>query len=196
MTDTAPTTKLTLDDRRAILARNLSAARGALGLSQDQLAETAGVSRATIIQMEGAEGDPRLSTLLSVATALGAPPALLLLSSEELDAIVHAPASDDMERAQEHLSREDVAQIKRLMSSGISKNRAKATAIATGATIAAGFSSSPAIAAAAIGTMLIPGVGTAMGAALIAWLAHKNGERDPGDLAEQNPPDSVEKDAD
>ena len=85
---------LPVEDVQDTLARNLSAARSALGMSQDQLAAAAGVSRATVNQLEGgstAKGDPRLSTVVSLSSALGISPMFLLLGRDELDAAVHAP---------------------------------------------------------------------------------------------------------
>lgn len=165
---------LSLEDVRDTLARNLSAARSALGMSQEQLAAAGGVSRATINQLEGAEGDPRLSTLVGLAAALGVSPVFLLLGRDELDAIAKAPGSKEAEEVQAHLTAGELDTMRRLLRSGVAKNRAKAVAMgATAATTTAGASTG-ALAAAAIGTALLPGVGTAIGAAFAAvWLARK-----------------------
>jgi putative transcriptional regulator len=45
--------------------------RLALGLTQEQLAERAGVSRQTIISIEGGRYDPSLSLAMKLATLLG-----------------------------------------------------------------------------------------------------------------------------
>jgi len=45
--------------------------RLALGLTQEQLAERAGVSRQTIISIEGGRYDPSLSLALKLASLLG-----------------------------------------------------------------------------------------------------------------------------
>lgn len=162
---------LDADEYRDRLARNLGAARTAMGLSQDQLAVASGVSRATINQIEGAEGDPRLSTLVAISGSLGISPVFLLLGRLELDAIAKAPASKAAKEMQSHLSSEELDTMRRLLGSGIPKNRTKAVAMGTNAATSAGFTSG-AIAAAAIGTALFPGVGTAIGAAVAAgWLA-------------------------
>lgn len=163
---------LRLDAARETLARNLSAARGVLGVSQDLLAESAGVSRATIIQLEAAEGDPRLSTLAGIAAALGVSPVVLLLGRDELDAIAYAPSSSEAERVRENLSSEELETMRRLLRSGIAKNRTKAVAMGASAATAAGFAAGS-LAGAAIGTAILPGVGTAIGAAISAWLVHK-----------------------
>jgi transcriptional regulator with XRE-family HTH domain len=158
------------------LARNLSAARGAIGLSQDQLASAAGVSRATVNQIEGgasAKGDPRLSTLVSLAAALGISPVFLLLGRSELDAIAEAPKSKEAKDVRSHLTSEELETMRRLLRSGLAKNRTKAVEMGTTAAVTAGVTAG-AIAAAAIGTTLLPGIGTALGAALaVGWLAKK-----------------------
>lgn len=163
-----------VDDVQDTLARNLSAARGALGMSQDQLATAAGVSRATVNQLEGgasANGDPRLSTVVSLASALGISPVILLLGRDELDAIAEAPKSKEVKDVRSHLTAEELGTMRRLLRSGVAKNRAKAVEMGTSAAATAGMT---AIAAAAIGTALLPGIGTAIGAVIGSkWLAKK-----------------------
>jgi transcriptional regulator with XRE-family HTH domain len=167
---------LPIEDVQDTLARNLSAARGALGLSQDQLAATAGVSRATVNQLEGgasAKGDPRLSTLVSLAAALGISPVFLLLGRDELDAIAEAPRSQEAKDVRAHLSAEELETMRRLLRSGLAKNRTTAVGMGVNAAATAGATAG-AIAAAAIGTGLLPGIGTALGAALaVGWLAKR-----------------------
>lgn len=179
MTDRAPDSaalSLSLEDVRDTLARNLSAARSALGASQDQLAAAAGVSRATINQLEGAEGDPRLSTLVGLSAALGISPVFLLLGRDELDAIAKAAGSKEAKEVQAHLTPEELETMRRLLQSGVAKNRAKAIAMGSTAAATAGVAAG-ALAAAAIGTALLPGIGTAIGAALAtSWLARKKAE--------------------
>lgn len=53
------------------LLNELEAARKAAGLSQETLAERAGLSRMTVQRTEAGQIDPRLSTLLVMARALG-----------------------------------------------------------------------------------------------------------------------------
>lgn len=167
---------LPIEDVQDTLARNLSAARGALGMSQDQLAAAAGISRATVNQLEGgasAKGDPRLSTLVGLAAALGISPVFLLLGRDDLDAIADAPKSREAKEVGSHLTSEELGTIKRLLRSGVAKNRTKAVAMGATAAATAGVTAG-AIAAAAIGTALLPGIGTALGAAITAgWLAKK-----------------------
>lgn len=135
--DSAPLT-LQLEDLRDTLACNLSAARSALGLSQDQLAAAGGVSRATINQLEGAEGDPRLSTLAGLSVALGVCPVFLLLGQDELIAIAKAPGSKQAKDIQVHLTPKDLDTMRRLLMSGVAKNRTKAVAMGSAAATTAG----------------------------------------------------------
>lgn len=166
---------ISMDDTRDTLARNLAAARSALGLSQEQLAVAAGVSRATINQLEGAEGDARLSTLVNLAAALGVSPVFLLLGRDELDAIAKAPGSKEVKEVQAHLAPEELETMRRLLQSGVARNRSKAVAIGSAAATAAAVGATAgAIATAAIGTMLLPGIGTAIGAVIgSSWFAKK-----------------------
>lgn len=167
---------LSVDDVQDTLARNLSAARIALGMSQDQLAVAAGVSRATVNQLEGgstAKGDPKLSTVINLSSALGLSPVFLLLGRDELDAIAQASKRTEMKDVRSYLSTDELETMRRLLGSGMAKNRAKAIEIGATAATAAGMSSG-AIAAAAIGSCLLPGIGTAIGAAIaVGWLAYK-----------------------
>ena len=53
------------------LARNVAAARQRAGLTQHQLAQAADLSRATVHLIEAGACDPKLSTVTSLANALG-----------------------------------------------------------------------------------------------------------------------------
>ena len=57
---------------KAHMGERVRAARAALGLSQHQLADLAGLSRATIARLEGGDGGVTLATLERLAVALGA----------------------------------------------------------------------------------------------------------------------------
>jgi transcriptional regulator with XRE-family HTH domain len=63
-------TKLTRDLRRVI--RDLKNIREARGLSASHVADTIGVHRSVISKFENQTGDPKLSTLLRYAHAVGA----------------------------------------------------------------------------------------------------------------------------
>lgn len=63
-------TKLTRDLRRVV--RDLKAVREARGLSASHVADAIGVHRSVISKFENQTGDPKLSTLLRYAHAVGA----------------------------------------------------------------------------------------------------------------------------
>lgn len=167
---------LSVESARDALARNLAAARSALEWSQEDLARAAGISRATVNQLEGgasSRSDPRLSTVVGLATALGVSPMLLLLDREDLDAIAEIPRSREGEDVRLQLKTEQLETMQRLLRSGLAKNRAEAVAMGTTAAALAGIKAG-ALVAAAIGTAIMPGVGTTVGAAFAAsWLARK-----------------------
>ncbi len=80
-TSKPPSASATLDpSARAILARNLRAARHAKGLSQEELARLSGVAQPDISDIE--RGDPRVNPTLTklemLAAALGTMPGALL----------------------------------------------------------------------------------------------------------------------
>src|SRR3954463_706345 len=54
-----------------VVARNVRAARAAAGLSLDALAARADVSKGALVALEGARGNPNLTTLVRLADALG-----------------------------------------------------------------------------------------------------------------------------
>ena len=66
------------------LARNLVSLRRTRSLTQDGLAKNAGVPRSTIANLESGEGNPSLSVLVKVATALAVPIDELLASPRAL----------------------------------------------------------------------------------------------------------------
>lgn len=55
------------------VARNVRAARTSAGLSLDALAARADVSKGALVALEGARGNPNLTTLVRLADALGRP---------------------------------------------------------------------------------------------------------------------------
>ena len=131
-------------------------------MTQIELAASSGVSRATIAQLEGGDGDPRLSTLLELAVALGISPMMLLMGEVEMEALARLAE----QKHQELLEQEQLDEMRRLLASGLRKHRREAVTIGADAAAAAGLSA----VGAAIGSFLVPGRGTVIGAALGAAL--------------------------
>lgn len=155
---------------RVQIARNLIVARGALGVTQDELSERSGISRATIAQIESGQADFRLSTLADLARALRVSPVLLLLGQADLESLlsfVHRPL---VEPLLSRLTPTQIQQMQRLKDSGLQKNLVRAGRVGAEAAGAAGFRSVGAVVGAGIGSTLIPGLGTAVGTALGAKL--------------------------
>jgi transcriptional regulator with XRE-family HTH domain len=67
-----------VDDFLAKLSQNISAAREAAGLTQDEAAAAAGMQPAQYSRVERGEVDARLSTLLRIAQGLGVDIVVLL----------------------------------------------------------------------------------------------------------------------
>ncbi len=147
------------------VAKNVAAARTAQGMSQDDLATASAISRATVIQIESGESDPRLSTLVKVAIALQVSSMFLLLGRAELEAIAKTVEGDTVEALTQTLSEDSTNTMNRLLQSGFTRNRVRAVKIGASAVEAAGFTTG-AITGAAIGSILVPGLGTAIGGAL------------------------------
>ncbi|WKD36486.1 helix-turn-helix transcriptional regulator [Streptomyces xanthophaeus] len=74
---TDPPPAWVLARRRAIGAR-LREARTAAGLSQERLAEMAGIDRKTVVRLEGGHSDARLTVWLRLARIIGVPLAELV----------------------------------------------------------------------------------------------------------------------
>src|SRR4051812_7462343 len=111
----------------ATLAKNLLVARAITGVTQHALAAAADVSRATIAQIETGYSDPRLSTIVELAHALGVPPPLLLIREQDVRAMAdrlkaaHATpfAVPDVE----------VERMRRLLATGLLKDRVRAARV-------------------------------------------------------------------
>ena len=67
-----------MEDLRTRIARTLRREREASGLSVSELARRAGVSKATVSQLEGGSGNPSVETLWALGVALGVPFAVLV----------------------------------------------------------------------------------------------------------------------
>jgi transcriptional regulator with XRE-family HTH domain len=161
--------ELEQDSAKATIANNLILARRAKnGITQAQLAGLSGVSRATIAQMESGESDPRLSTLVNLAAALGTSPILLLLGELELSALVEISRS----APQEIMSPDEALDMRRLVDSGLRKKKLQAADKAARAAQGAGLS----VIGAAIGAAGLLASGMAVGALFGGFLRTKNRE--------------------
>jgi transcriptional regulator with XRE-family HTH domain len=76
------------------VARNVKSARTAAGLSLDALAARADVSKGALVALEGARGNPNLTTLVRVADALGWPVSSLMEDARDEQAVVVVDADE------------------------------------------------------------------------------------------------------
>ena len=106
------------------LAKNLVLARLAEGVTQKELATASDVSRATIAQLETGVSDPRVSTVADLARALGLPAAFLLLSAEEIEALVRLV--DEIRAHPIEVRPEEAARIRELLRTGMLRDRNRA----------------------------------------------------------------------
>jgi transcriptional regulator with XRE-family HTH domain len=158
--------------RASTLGANLALAREAAGLTQGDVAERAGTSRATIAQIESGEGDPRLSTLGAIADALGVGPFVLLLGKHDIEKLV-ALAQKPKEFTLTLPDTEEIALLDELAGSHLAADRRRAARMSSGIASERGFGGVGAAVGAAIGTTLMPGLGTIVGAFLGAVGARK-----------------------
>ena len=149
--------------RASTLGTNLVLARQASGLTQAELSERAGTSRATIAQIESGEGDPRLSTLGAIADALGVGTFVLLLGKadiKKLVALVDAPSGLRSVVS----AGEDADRLAELATSQLPADQRRAARLSSDLVARLGSTGSGAAVGAAIGTALMPGLGTLVGA--------------------------------
>lgn len=71
-----------------LVARNVRSARAAAGLSLDALAARADVSKGALVALEGARGNPNLTTLVRLADALGRSVSWLMEDAREDPVVV------------------------------------------------------------------------------------------------------------
>jgi transcriptional regulator with XRE-family HTH domain len=149
----------------SVLAKNLVAARVIAGLTQLDLAEAAGVSRATVAQLETGYSDPRLSTVVELARALGVAPMVLLAGTPEVEAFAGL-AEGGHEAFAPKVSPTDLARIRDYAESGLLKDRVRAARL--GAAVARGGVETPLGIAVTAGlfSAALPGAGTTVGALL------------------------------
>ena len=141
-------------------------ARLVLGVTQQELAQRADISRATIAQIETGYSDPRLSTIVDLAGALGIPPIVLLTGSEDVRALVNllelvsAPESDLQSAVP--VPQTEVERMQRFLRSGMLKDRLRAARIGAAVARAAGAGSASEVCS-AIFSAVLPGQGTVLG---------------------------------
>jgi transcriptional regulator with XRE-family HTH domain len=152
------------------LARNLVIARQVLGITQQQLAAKAEVSRATIAQVESGVSDPRLSTIGDLAAALGIATIVLLLGEAECRALLELTRQHSGQRAA--VEPRDEQRMRLLLASGSIRDLHRAAQHGADLARTAGEDAPAAATLAAIFSTIAPGEGTELGAAL-GRLLHK-----------------------
>ncbi|MGV2901941.1 helix-turn-helix domain-containing protein [Microbacterium sp. AGC62] len=79
-----------MEDLRTRIARTLRREREAVGLSVSELARRAGVSKATVSQLESGAGNPSVETLWALGVALGVPFAVLVDQHSNTPTLIRA----------------------------------------------------------------------------------------------------------
>ncbi|WP_091231631.1 helix-turn-helix domain-containing protein [Microbacterium sp. 3J1] len=79
-----------MDDLRSRIARSLRREREAVGLSVSELARQAGISKATVSQLESGSGNPSVETLWALGVALGVPFAVLVDQQANAPTLIRA----------------------------------------------------------------------------------------------------------
>ena len=157
----------------AVLARNLVVARVVLGVTQQELAERADISRATIAQIETGYSDPRISTITDLAGALGIPPVVLLTGTEDIQVLVEMLGEEEGGAlAGIAIPSGDVERMQRYLRTGMLKDRVRAARI--GASVARTAGGGPASeVCSAIFSTILPGPGSVAGIRLGKLLAER-----------------------
>jgi transcriptional regulator with XRE-family HTH domain len=157
-----------LESIDAVLAKNLIVARAIAGITQQALAHLAGVSRATIAQLETGYSDPRLSTIVDLSHALGISPVLLLIGDVEAHALV--ALSNEAKNWSRLVNAEAVDKMRLLLKSGMLKDRLRAAKVGAATALADGESSSVCVST-GIFSAIYPGPGTFIGRRLGLFLS-------------------------
>ena len=147
-----------------VLARNLVIARDLAGMTQHDLAARSGVSRATIAQIESGGGDPRLSTISEVAQALGISVVVLLAGRRDVKAI--SGVCLNLASSPVRVDAQDQERMTAFAESSLARDWRRAARIGAAIGRAAGCKSPGAAATAGLFSVVVPGRGTAIGAAL------------------------------
>lgn len=148
----------------SVLAKNLVAARVIRGLTQHELAEAAGVSRATIAQLETGFSDPRLSTVVDIARALGIAPIVLIVGVPEVKAIAEIAHQTEIQPL--NIAATDLERMLDFISSGMLKDRVRAARLGAAIARQGNEVSSSIEVTAGLFSASVPGIGTSAGAEL------------------------------
>ena len=148
---------------RGIVAQNMLIARTALKLTQQEVADASGVSRATIAQLEAGTGDPRLSTLELLAEALNLPVHFLLLDQGAFRALAELVAEGETLRDSVQHHMECLA---RVLNGRRGQNRFQAATLGVDAAVEAGLTGNAHRVGAGIGAARFAAEGTFLGAHL------------------------------
>jgi transcriptional regulator with XRE-family HTH domain len=151
----------------AIVAQNLLIARTALNLTQHQLADASGISRATIAQLEAGIGDPRLSTLELLAASLHIPAHFLLLDQASFRALAEVMSLASSPAAPVSSATDEIA---RVLHTGGVLSRLRAAALGLDLAHTAGLTEPAHQVGAAIGAARWAEKGTLLGAHLAHFL--------------------------
>jgi transcriptional regulator with XRE-family HTH domain len=179
-TPKAPLTRIQ-ESRDVVLARNLVVARLAAGLTQQALADAACVSRATIAQIEAGLSDPRLSTIVELAKAIGVSPVVLLIGEPELGALAELGPRGPELRARFHIPEHTLRGMAHWAGTGLVRDRTRAARMGAEVAQASGGSSQAKVGA-AIGSAVRPGDGTVVAAAFADLAGHPNRPNGPETL--------------
>jgi transcriptional regulator with XRE-family HTH domain len=158
-----PTLQRPRESADAILAKNLVVARLLAGITQHDLAAAAGVSRATIAQLETGVSDPRLSTLVDLSAALHISPLVLLAGALEISALAELPG--DLAARPVTVASVELARMEALVQSGLLRDRGRAARIGATLARAAGEAGASAAITSGIFSAYMPGGGTIVGTA-------------------------------
>jgi transcriptional regulator with XRE-family HTH domain len=148
----------------SILGKNLVAARVIAGLTQHDLAAAAGISRATVAQLETGSSDPRLSTVVDLARALGVAPMVLLAGIPEVQAL--AALGDGPGDHRLHVSPRDLVRLRDYVASGMLKDRVRAARLGAAVARSVADEHQGIAITAGLFSATLPGAGTVVGAEL------------------------------